>query len=81
MEQVYANFKMRNMKDDYQKFTIKYVIPNMILKKSFMFKEAGCDYSSWFYLFSLVGLIWPYSLWVESNIDRYEVKIRKAIQF
>lgn len=71
---------MRNMKDSYQTFTLKYVIPNMIMKKSFMFKESGCDYSCWFYLFGALGLIWPYSLWVESKIDRYEVKIRKAVR-
>lgn len=81
LEQIYANFKMRNMKDSYQKFTIKYIIPNVVLKKTFMFKDSGCEYSTWFYLFGLVGLIWPYSIWVESKIDRYEVKLIKAIQF
>lgn len=81
LNQIYANFKLRNTKDVNQKFTIEYKIPNVILKRSFMFKDSGCDYSAWFCMFSMVGLIWPYCLWVESKIDRFEVKLTKAIQF
>lgn len=55
---------MRNTRDAHQDFTMKYEVPGLVERKSFYVGNRGCDFNAWFYVFTAIGLIWPYSLWV-----------------
>lgn len=57
-----------------------YVIPGLVDKMAFYVGDLGCNYNCWYYVFALIGLLWPYSLWVESKINRFEVKFMKGLK-
>ena len=79
-EQAYYSFKMRHTRDAHQDFGMRYEIPGFVERKAFYIGELGCDYSTWFYFFSMIGLIWPYSMWVESKISRFEIETMKVLK-
>lgn len=79
IDELFYNFKRVNTRDDYQDIKMSYNIPNLELKRAFYVGDLGCDYSCWFGLFTMFGLVWPYSLWVESKISRFDVTYTKVV--
>ena len=63
-EMRWANFKTRNTFDTYQDFSSKYEVPGLVERKAFFVGELNCSYELWYYIFGMLGMLWPYSLWV-----------------
>lgn len=80
-DQLYHRFKAINKRDQYQTYTCDYEIPGLIDKQSFYAKELDCKFLQWFFTFGIFGMIWPYSLWVESKVDRFNVDLTKVLTF
>lgn len=78
-DQLYASFQAMNRRDQYQNYTCNYEIPGLIDKQAFYAKEPNCKFLQWYFLFGVVGLIWPYSLWIESKVDRFTVDLTKIL--
>lgn len=57
-----------------------YSVPGLIERKAFYVGELNCDYATGFYAFSAFGFIWPYSLWMESKINRFEIDFMKVLK-
>jgi hypothetical protein len=76
----YESFRRRNNFDTYQDYTMGYSLPGLIERQSFYVGDLECDYGTWMYLFGLIGLIWPYSLWVESKIARFSIDYMKSLR-
>lgn len=76
----YESFKRRHCRDVHQSYTMGYAVPGLIERQAFYVGELGCDYGVWMYIFGLAGLLWPYSLWVESKIDRFSVEYMKSLR-
>jgi hypothetical protein len=55
---------MRNTRDSNQDFSSIYETPGLIEKMAFFVGNLNCSYGTWFYIFGIFGLVWPYSLWV-----------------
>lgn len=60
----YSGFKMRHTRDAHQDFTYGYQLPGLVDRKAFFVGELGCNLNCWYYVCGLIGLLWPYSLWV-----------------
>ena len=60
----YQNFRMRHTFDVHQNFSMNYEIPGLIERRAFFVGDLGCNYKLWLILLGLIGLLWPYSLWV-----------------
>ena len=75
----YDSFKSRHCFDVHQTYTFGYTLPGLIERKAFYAGELGCNYSLWFHLCGLCGLLWPYSLCVESKISRFVVVSMKVV--
>ena len=56
-----------------------YNIPNLVEKMTFYVGDLGCNYNCWYYVFTIFGLLWPYSIWVESKISRFDVAFMKVV--
>jgi hypothetical protein len=61
---LFSEFKARNTFDTHQSFNMTYNIPGLVEKMAFYVGDLSCNYNSWYYIFAIIGLIWPYSLWV-----------------
>lgn len=59
---------------------MKYEVPELIERKSFYVGNLSCDYYGWFYFFTAIGMIWPYCLWVEAKIKRFEIETMKVLK-
>lgn len=79
VDELFYNFKHVNYRDEHQRFNLHYNIPNLVEKMSFYVGELGCNYNCWYYVFTIFGLIYPYSLWVESKIKRFDVTYTKVV--
>jgi hypothetical protein len=75
----FMGFKMRHTRDSHQDFSYGYKINGLVERKTFFVEEMSCNYKMWFYLCGIVGLLWPYSLCVESKINRFDVFAIKAV--
>jgi hypothetical protein len=80
IDEIFHSFKQRNVFDVHQNFGMSYNIPGLVEKMAFYVGDLGCNYNCWYYVFAAVGLLWPYSLWVESKISRFEVSFMKVIK-
>lgn len=58
---------------------MNYNIPTLVEKMAFYVGDLGCNYNFWYYVFAILGLLWPYSLWVESKINRFDVAFLKVV--
>ena len=76
--QQYDNFKRINTVDDKQNFSYRFVLPDMPERMSFLVK-IDCDLTMWFYVSWALFCVWPYSLWVERKISRFEVNYLKTL--
>jgi hypothetical protein len=81
LDQLYHRFQMLNKRDQFQNYSMLYEIPGLVEKQSFYVGELNCKYLQWFFLFGAVGLVWPYSLWVESKVDRFNINLTKVLTF
>lgn len=72
-ENFFMGFKMRHTRDSHQDFTFGYQLPGLVERKAFFVGEMECNMKSWYYTCGLLGLLWPYSLWVERKISRFNV--------
>lgn len=79
-ERAYYNFKMRHTRDAHQDFSSGYEVPGLIARKAFFVGELSCNFGTWLYVFGFFGLLWPYSLWVESKISRFDVESMKVLK-
>ena len=70
---------MRHMRDAHQTYTYGYRLPGLVERKAFYVGELTCDLKSWYYVFGIFGCLWPYSLWVESKINRFKVDTMKVV--
>ena len=75
----FNGFKMRHTRDVHQDFSYKYGLPGLIERKAFVAGELGCNYQLWYYLCGCIGLLWPFSLRVESKISRFDVVSMKVV--
>lgn len=74
----YDVFKEKNQKDAKQDYSYGYTVPGMVERTAFYTSKPCCDYSTWLYIFAAVGLLWPFSLIVESRVSRFDVEIAKV---
>ena len=79
IDELYYAFKCANTRDTYQNFNMLYNIPNLVEKMTFYVGDLGCNYNCWYYAFTIFGLLWPYSIWVESKISRFDVAFMKVV--
>lgn len=79
VDRIFDWFKRNNCRDEFQDYTIRYDVPGLVHKHTFYVGELGCNYSTWLYILALLGLLWPYSLWVESKISRFNVSFMKIL--
>ena len=70
---------MRHMRDVHQDFSYGYIMPGLIERKAYHAREMGCNYGAMFYLCGIFGLLWPFSLCVESKISRFDVVLMKVV--
>lgn len=63
-DEFYKNFKLRHTSDSHQTFYFDYTIAGKGMKKAYMIGQLTCDYIYWYYIFGVVALLWPYSMWV-----------------
>lgn len=70
-----------NRRDAYQNYTSDYEIPGLVERQTFFVGQLNCKYLNWFLIFGLLGLVWPYSLWVEKKVDRFTVDLTKVLAF
>ena len=70
---------MRHTRDVHQDFSYGYSLPGLVERKAFFVGELGCNYKLWYYLCGFVGLLWPFSLCVESKISRFDVISMKVV--
>ena len=59
---------------------MKYDVPGLIERKAFYVGSLDCQFKTWFYIFALIGFAWPYSLWVEAKITRFDVETMKVLK-
>ena len=78
-EMHFQNFKMRHTRDAHQDFKMKYEVPGLVPRKAFFVGELQCSYNTWYYLCGMVGMMWPYSMWLESKIERFEINNMKVL--
>lgn len=64
IDELFHNFKYANTYDVFQNFHMNYNIPSLIEKMTFYVGDLGCNYNCWYYVFTIIGLLWPYSLWI-----------------
>ena len=75
----YQSFKARNYSDYHQDYTMRYEVPGLEPRKAFFVGELQCAYNLWYYVFGALGLMWPYSMWLESKIERFEINNMKVL--
>lgn len=80
LDELFYIFKSANTRDAYQDFHMSYDVPGLIEKMTFYVGDLDCNYNCWFYFFTIIGLLWPYSVWVESKINRFEVAFMKTVR-
>ena len=68
-----------NRRDQFQDYSCTYEIPGLIDKQAFYAKLPDCKFLHWYFLLGILGLIWPYSLWIESKVDRFSVDLTKIL--
>jgi hypothetical protein len=56
-----------------------YVIPGLATQQTFYIGEYYSMHRKGLIIFGFLGLIWPYSIWVEHNIERYRIPITKVV--
>lgn len=74
----YDKFKLKNKKDSKQDYSYGFTVPGLIERRAFYINKPCCDYLTWMYVFGAIGLLWPFTLFVESRIGRYEVQLIKV---
>ncbi len=57
-------FRMRHTFDTHQSFSNGFQVEGLVERQTFYLGELGCNLKGWYYALGLLGLLWPYSLWV-----------------
>lgn len=73
-------FKSFNTRDAYQDFRYTYNTPGLVERMTFFIGKKKPNWFGWLIFFSLIGLIWPYSMWIETKISRYTIKFLKVLK-
>ena len=63
----------------HQEFNFGYSVPSLVERKAFYVGDLEVNFKLWFYVLGALGLVWPYCLWVEKRIRRFEVESMKVI--
>lgn len=58
------SFQNRNRYDAHQDYTYSYVVPGLIERMTFFIGDKKPAWYGFLILWTLIGLIWPYSMWV-----------------
>ena len=73
----FENFKRYNNRDVHQDSSFKFIIPGMVERLAFFTRKPIT--TEYFYIFGILGMAFPYCLWLESTISRYTIQITKRL--
>lgn len=51
----------------------------MVAKQVFTTEAISCNYKVLYYIFLFLGLVWPYSIWMERKLNKYSLSITKLV--
>ncbi len=55
------------------------MVPGLVDRKSFYIGENKPNWGQKIKKWSVIGLVWPYSMWIESQISRYNISFMKVL--
>lgn len=72
-------FQSRHRRDVHQDYSQKFVMPGLKARMTFYIGESPKNYKCNLILCSLIGMIWPYSMYVEGKVTRYDIEYMKIV--
>lgn len=78
-EYAWISFQNRHRFDVHQDYSQNFVIPGLVARMCFYVGQKPKNYSGWLVFWSFFGLIWPYSMYLESIISRYDIEYMKVL--
>ena len=73
------SFQSRHRRDIHQEYSQNFVIPGLKERMTFYIGGEPKNYTLYLVLWTLFGLIWPFSMWIETRINRFDVLYMKVI--
>ena len=77
--QAWNEFRLRHRRDIHQLYTEKFEVPGMKDRVGFFIGEGKPNFTVPLVLFALIGLVWPFSLVIESRITRFTLNFMKIV--
>ena len=78
-EGLWRSFMMRHRRDVHQTYSQNFLLPDVKPKMTFYIGAKPASYRCYLVLWTLVGMAWPFSMWVESKISRFNVEYMKIL--
>jgi hypothetical protein len=78
-DRLWYGFKRHNNYDVHQDYAYRYVVPGLVDRITFFIGNKKPNWKGKLRLFTFIGLIWPYSMWIEGKISRYSIKFMKIL--
>lgn len=72
-EYAWGSFQNRHRRDVHQNYSQNFTLPGLIARLSFYIGQKPKNYKCIFIFCSIFGLVWPYSMYVESKVSRFDI--------
>lgn len=73
------NFQGRHRYDAHQDYSYNYNLPGLKERMTFYIGMEKPKMGKYLYLFSFLGFLWPYSMFVEAKISRFDIQFMKIL--
>ena len=78
-QDLWYSFQARHRRDVHQNYSQNFVLPGLKPRVTFYVGNEPKNYTCYMVLWALIGMIWPFSMWVEGKISRFDIEYMKVV--
>ena len=78
-QSLWYSFQARHRRDVHQNYSQNFVLPGLKARVTFYVNNEPRNYTCYLVVWTLVGMVWPFSMWVEARISRFDIEYMKVV--